>query len=71
LIDEDRVIGSTTTGTGSANINSQITNLTQQVTNLQTQMDTLLELMTGVPATEETLELQANIQQASLPPFNN
>jgi len=71
LIDEDRAIGSTTTGTGSSNINTQITNLTQQIGNLQTQMNNLLELITGAPmAAEETSELRAQIQQVDLPSFN-
>jgi len=79
LIDEDRALVSST-ATGGGVINPlQITALNQKIDSLQTQLttqqgkiNTLLELMTGVPVAEESSELRAQIRQVDLPPsFDN
>jgi len=41
-----------------------------QLATQQEKINTLLEIMTGVPITEESSELRAQIKQVDLPPFN-
>lgn len=76
MIDEDRALVSSTATSGVINP-LQITALNQKIDSLQTQLtaqqgkiNTLLELMTGVPVAEESSELRAQIRQVDLPPFN-